>query len=640
MAQPKEVTDIADELGAVMRRAWDELAAEQERILRNPSRTRRRARLRELRGSVEQLMSDVDDEARDWVNNRLTEAYAHGGIAGEVQQAFGWTKPHLDAVHVIAHDTYSDVLARTRYVRTDTKRFIREVSKETGLQQVLQGKTATQAGREIEHFIQEHGITAITYSDGSRHGLSEYGQMLARTKSATAYNEGTLNQAAHEGVKFWEILDGPFCGLTYHDDPTTANGMIVDRNTCSTYVISHPNCRRSFAPRPDIDTKRQAKAAEPFATEAQAEDIKRADALRQRRALRSHGRQQKRTTARTARSERHTTKLIEALKTPESQAEGEAFRNLREEKGLSRPELSQQTGISVARLHGIEHGVPLTPEDRAALERVLGKVGTAPPPAPPRPSPPSPPTPRGPVQKPKSSREPYDYSQLPSPTMVERVFNDRWKIKLNIQDMHYTVAREVGQTLDDLLRAHPEAVNHLRRFPQLSPPGTKHELSGGGVVAHVERVMGQGPSAIKIYDAYRHVPLEQTDRSLRRVMAGSSRTTQWTVTRSLGEVLTHEFGHVMDNVGDDIINRFSVTLTHIMDRAQAAGLIPGTGYRLEEVMRAARTQISQYASTNMAEVIAESFADVTLHGDNAAELSKIVYDEVVKSARGLQPGRR
>lgn len=280
------VDDASDDLTGVFRRAWDQIVQEQVAIMNEPTMTLRRERLQELRGQVEALMDGVDADARDWINTRLTEVYGHGGIAGATTTVgFEWTQPHIDAIGELARDTYDDVLKATRFVRIDTKRFIREMGREQSLQQLIQSRTAQGAGTIIRDLIEQRGITSVVYANGARFGLDTYGEMLARTKSAMAYNMGTLNQAAKDGIEWWEIMDGPDCGLEFHDDSTRAAGMIVDKQTALSFPISHPNCRRTFAARPDIKTKGQARDAERFGTESQREAVRQADLTRQRSAL-------------------------------------------------------------------------------------------------------------------------------------------------------------------------------------------------------------------------------------------------------------------------------------------------------------------------------------------------------------------
>ena len=57
------------------------------------------------------------------------------------------------------------------------------------------------------------------------------------------------------------------CGWTSHDDPQQANGRIVPLEVARQYPLSHPNCRRSSTPRPDITSADQAEHADRLAPE-------------------------------------------------------------------------------------------------------------------------------------------------------------------------------------------------------------------------------------------------------------------------------------------------------------------------------------------------------------------------------------
>ena len=74
----------------------------------------------------------------------------------------------------------------------------------------------------------------------------------AATRSSLAYNQGTLNHGRKNGVQFFEITDGPQCGLASHRSAPLAHGLIVTAEIADTYVIAHPRCQRAFIPRPDI----------------------------------------------------------------------------------------------------------------------------------------------------------------------------------------------------------------------------------------------------------------------------------------------------------------------------------------------------------------------------------------------------
>lgn len=255
--------------------AENELNRQLESILRRgPEWFREEARLRRLLEATREQMA-VLQQAFDepTISGALGELYAQGASTQEglLQQAFNWNNPHLGAVDRIAGDTFDDLLTATRYVEQSAKQIIRQAAKLNTSRKLTTGRTAIQAGNALARDLRASGIGVVTYRNGARHGVGEYARMVLRTKTAVAYNSGTLNFVHAAGVKVVEIFDGSDCGLSYHDDPTLANGLIVDTLTAATYVIAHPNCRRSFGARPDL-TEKEAGQFRPSTTADQRAD--------------------------------------------------------------------------------------------------------------------------------------------------------------------------------------------------------------------------------------------------------------------------------------------------------------------------------------------------------------------------------
>ena len=73
-------------------------------------------------------------------------------------------------------------------------------------------------------------------------------ERIARTESAFATNEAASQIYGKEGIDQVEVLDGPDCGWTSHDDPLKADGRVVSVAEARRQPISHPNCVRAFAP--------------------------------------------------------------------------------------------------------------------------------------------------------------------------------------------------------------------------------------------------------------------------------------------------------------------------------------------------------------------------------------------------------
>lgn len=285
--QPKAaISAIEDPLLKVYADAWEQIEEAQRQIAADPFKWRQKKRLLELQRAIEDKMTSLDAQSREWVQTQLVRPYAMGAAAGasELSQpaAVVWNLLPHDAISRMATDTLGDLLKSTRFVRRTTKALIRAIGRDQVLAKLTQGQTAEQAGRRMAQILDQRGIHAIRYSDGSRHGLKEYSQMLLRTKTGEAYNLGSLEAQEALGVTFWECFDGAGCGMTSHKDPVKALGRIVDKDTALKYPLSHPNCRRSWGARPDVATKAHAEQASSHVTASQIADNTAADQERAR----------------------------------------------------------------------------------------------------------------------------------------------------------------------------------------------------------------------------------------------------------------------------------------------------------------------------------------------------------------------
>lgn len=183
-------------------------------------------------------MRAVEASARVWLSAGIPAVYRTGA---QVAGRFAWNTVHRHAVEQFAADTFAEIRVATAGVRSDARRFARQAARAAVRQTLTEGETAHQAARQYAKRLRDvKQITAVRYADGTRRTIGDYGDMLVRTKSATAHNFGTINQSAQEGIEYIELLDNPDCGLTSHDDTQKANGLIVTLAEANQYPISHP----------------------------------------------------------------------------------------------------------------------------------------------------------------------------------------------------------------------------------------------------------------------------------------------------------------------------------------------------------------------------------------------------------------
>jgi hypothetical protein len=274
---PPDIEALADQLRAVYRTAWSQVQVELAAIEGDPARFAQAARLAEVQGRIELYMAQADQQAANWVNASFPGIYAAGA------QAAGFTQAMRDAVVVMGQGLYDDLLRATDGVRASTKAFIRDVVGQETSRAVLRGETPAGAALRARRRLQPT-VSAVIYKDGSQVGLDTYTDMALRTTTALAYNQGLLDGAFGQGFEWFEVIDGPFCGWSDHDDPDRATGTVRSREECEHYPIAHPNCRRSFFPRPDVTTKDQAQAISDDAQRANAQATAGIEASAQRQA--------------------------------------------------------------------------------------------------------------------------------------------------------------------------------------------------------------------------------------------------------------------------------------------------------------------------------------------------------------------
>lgn len=267
---PPVITDdpAADALIQAYSDAWDAIQIRMRRLIDDPRAQTKRARLAEMRDEIARQMAALDDETDGYVRNSFPDQYAAAMNSGYAEVApdparFVFTQADRQAATLLGKELLTDLTAARLQVEESTRTLIRKIGRDSALQAVLQGDTARQASREMRRLLASDGIHAVTYANGARHGLKSYAEMVVRSQTAIAYNTAVIHgmEQGTDTALFIEVFDGPSCGWEYHDSPRRAAGLILSPVEAAAFPISHPNCRRAFGYRPDIETKEQADQA-------------------------------------------------------------------------------------------------------------------------------------------------------------------------------------------------------------------------------------------------------------------------------------------------------------------------------------------------------------------------------------------
>lgn len=138
----------------------------------------------------------------------------------------------------MAADAFDDLAAATAYMETNAKRVIREAAKLRTQVGALTGATVDADRRSLVRALNRGGVTGFVDAAGRNWRLSTYAEMVVRTKSAQAYNTGTVLRGVETGTNVYEISDGQ---RSEH-----AECLAYNRTTCSAgwaldHPIEHPN---------------------------------------------------------------------------------------------------------------------------------------------------------------------------------------------------------------------------------------------------------------------------------------------------------------------------------------------------------------------------------------------------------------
>lgn len=250
------IEDATRELVGAYRLAEAELSAELARVtasIVDPDSTRRfrQAQIRALRTRVAVTRARLEGHASMFTEDTLSRIYTAGmQRARDALQLGGqpsFTTLHTRALEVLASDTFDDLAAATAYVDESARAAIRRATRARTMAGALEGTSVARDRAQLVDALRRDGVTGFVDASGRGWRLSTYAEMVVRTKSAQAYNTGTVLQAEETGTSVFVISDGtrsrhPEC-LAF--DGTTCTGAWALSNP-----IQHPNCVRSFGPAP------------------------------------------------------------------------------------------------------------------------------------------------------------------------------------------------------------------------------------------------------------------------------------------------------------------------------------------------------------------------------------------------------
>ena len=120
---------------------------------------------------------------------------------------------------------------------------INETTRQTVMRMLAEGVARGEGGRTLAQRIQ-----GIIPGIKGRISSAARARMIARTEAAYSSALSSVKTYQLAGVEYVDIVDGPECGWSSHDDRTLARGLRVTVGQYNLTPLAHPNCRRGALP--------------------------------------------------------------------------------------------------------------------------------------------------------------------------------------------------------------------------------------------------------------------------------------------------------------------------------------------------------------------------------------------------------
>jgi hypothetical protein len=244
---------------------------------------------RRLLQDVAQILIQLDNDSREWIETQIPLIYQNGQqdairqLSLQGMDTDGLTARitgiHRSAVETIAENMYADLRAAERMVGRRIQDTIRQAGIEATARGLSTGETVRQRKKHLQDLLGQRGIQSITDQSGRTWRLDSYAEMVARTTQREATNLGSINQGVDAGLdlvvmsEHWPTCDicAQYQGRVYSVSGADSRFPSLNETAFGEgYSTIHPNCRHVVLPWVEqlaTDAERQRyldRSAEPF----------------------------------------------------------------------------------------------------------------------------------------------------------------------------------------------------------------------------------------------------------------------------------------------------------------------------------------------------------------------------------------
>lgn len=208
---PDQLILIGDQLGRVYQRAQVEIL---EQIISAQTSDWKRSFLEQRLTQIEQILNGLGQADADWQTRHLRELYTNGiksadaglrGVRGVAPPPRVLASIHQSSINVLSEQMALSLGEARAMVGRQVEDLFRRAALESIRTETAIGGTARDAAKRMVQTWEQKGITAFQDVRGNQWGLDTYANMVARTTTREATNQGLKNRLSERGRDLVEI---------------------------------------------------------------------------------------------------------------------------------------------------------------------------------------------------------------------------------------------------------------------------------------------------------------------------------------------------------------------------------------------------------------------------------------------------
>lgn len=268
---PDKVARLSEAQAARLTRFYEQAEREiLDRLNRALLRANKTEYLAAMKKNINQILEQLRAGSRTWCTEAIPRVYVQGATmadrmiteAGfEVTSGAGFGAIHQQAAQVLAENAFESLDNVAQAIGRQTEDIYRELALENIRGTVVGYDTWKQSARNFREQLAERGVTGFKDKTGREWNMRSYAEMVARTTTMEAHNQGTVNRLAENDFDLVIVSQHtgacPLC-VPWEGKVLSISGKTPGYPTLAEAEAAglfHPNCAHAMGLYVDLDAE-------------------------------------------------------------------------------------------------------------------------------------------------------------------------------------------------------------------------------------------------------------------------------------------------------------------------------------------------------------------------------------------------